>query len=182
MNYSAATDNIRAEQLLKSGSLSHAEIADTLQFLKKNGYNSATLQMITGYKDYTIRHYLRIAKKLSPLVKGFLKQKKITFSLARAIASLPEVNQEEEARTAIMRGTSVHRFRASIGKEESFCNEDNKRYFQNLSNVISEQIGFMVSISLDNSNSKAGKISIRYADYQDFDAICDRLRVDLSEL
>jgi len=182
MDYCVATDKIDAERLLKGGLLSHAEVADTLLFLRKGGYSPARLQSITGNKDYTVRHYLRISKKLSPLIKKFLHQEKISFSLARAIASLPENRQEEEARKAIMRGISVHRFRASIGEDGAFCNEDTERYFQHLTNVIAEQIGFMVSISPDKNNSKAGTISIRYADLGDFDSICDRLRVNLSEL
>ncbi|MFC1337317.1 MAG: hypothetical protein G8D89_20920 [gamma proteobacterium symbiont of Clathrolucina costata] len=182
MNYCSAIDPIDAEMQLAKGGLSQAEIADTLQYLRSEGYRPAKLQKLTGFKDYTVRHYLRISKKLAPAVKDLLHRERITFSLARAIASLSPEEQEEEARKAVMSGTSVHRFRDKLSGDDKLCDEETRRYFERLAGIIAEQTGIIVSISPDNDNKQAGTISLRYTDLRDFDAICTRLRVDLSEI
>lgn len=181
-DYCASTEQGHAEKLLGSGNLSHAEIADTLRFLRESGHRPAQLQKITGYRDYTIRHYLRISKKLVPAVKDLLHKGLIKFSMARAIASLPSDIQEEEARKAIMAGTSVHRLRSKVKGDSAFCDAETKYYFERLATMISEQTGLFVSILPDKDNKHAGTMSIRYTDLRDFEAICARVQVDLLEL
>jgi len=182
MGYCTASDPVHAEMLITSGELSHAEIADTLQYLRENKYSPSMLQSLTGFKDYKVRHYLRVSKKLAGPVKELLHKKSITFSLARAIASLSPEEQEEEARKAIMVGTSVHRFRNKLSGEETFCDKDTERYLERVAVIIAEQTGFMVSLSQEKGNKQAGSITLRYTDLEDFDSICSRLRIDLSEL
>ncbi len=182
MNYCGATDPGEAERSLSSGALSHAQVADTLEFLRATGWRPAKLRELTGYRDYTIRHYLRIAKKLVPAVKALLHRNSISFSMARAIASLPAPDQEAQARNAMMTGTSVHRLRRRLSGDDAFCDEQTSRYFARLANMLSEQTGLVISIAPDKDNKRAGTVVLRYTDLQDFDSICARLNVDLSEL
>ncbi|MCG7883730.1 MAG: hypothetical protein AB2669_07190 [Candidatus Thiodiazotropha endolucinida] len=182
MDYCVAKDPEYAEELLMSGNLSHAEIADTLRFLREEGYKPAKLQKITGYRDYTIRHYLRISKKLVPPVKELLHKNRLKFSMARAIASLPPESQEDEARKALMTATSVHRLRSKLSGDDKFCDEETARYFERLSMKIAEQTGLVVEIKPDKDSKHSGTMSFRYTDLRDFDSICSWMRVDLSEL
>ncbi len=159
--------------------LSHAQIADTLYFLHQNAYSSKQLQSLTGYKDYTIRHYFRIAKKLVPAVKALLHEHKISFSLARTLVSLAPTAQEEQARQAIMHRISVHRLRRKLSDAEGVSDSDTHAYFERLADVIAQQTGLLVHISPDKTNKQAGKMILRYTDLQGFDAICTRLNLDL---
>jgi hypothetical protein len=182
MDYCVASQTDKAEFKLSTGELTHAEIADTLLYLREQGYSPNSLQKITGFKDYTIRHYLRISKKLSPPVKDLLHRDRIKFSLARTLASLPIEKQEAEAKKAIMTGISVHRFRDKLSGDEKFCDKETEQYFERLAMVIAEKTGFNLSITPDKNNKHAGNISLRYTDLRDFDSICSRMQVDLSDL
>lgn len=181
MDYCVSTDPECAEKLLMSGNLSHAEIADTLRYLRESGYKPERLQKITGFRDYTIRHYLRISKKLEPPVKELLHKNRLKFSMARAIASLPPDLQEEEARKVFMTAISVHRLRRKLSGDDKFCDEKTARYFERLSTMIAEQTGLVVEVIPDKENKYSGIMSFRYTDFRDFDSICSRMKVDLSE-
>lgn len=181
MEYCVAKDPEYAEELLISSNLSHAEIADTIRFLRESGYKPARLQKITGYRDYTIRHYLRLSRKLVVPVKTLLHKNIIKLSMARAIASMPPETQEEEVRNALMMATSVHRLRSKIAGDNKFIDEETARYFERLSTIIGEQTGLVVDIVPDRENKHSGTISFRYTDLRDFDSICSRMNVDLSE-
>jgi len=181
MDYCVAENIDDAKVLLERGGLSHSQIADTLLFLRKNGLNPTKLQQITGYRDYTVRHYQLISQKLVVGVKNLLHKKQITFAMARVIASLPQSEQEEQARKAIMTGTSVKQMRDKIRGEDRFCDEETKRYFERLAMIIGEQTGLVVTISPENNNKHAGIIQLRYTDLTDFDSVCSRLKVDLCE-
>jgi len=182
MDYCVEYETDKAERKLTSGALTHAETADTLRYLRERGYSPMTLQKLTGFKDYTIRHYLRISKKLTRPVKELLHNERITFSLARSVASLPTEKQEEAARRAIMMGVSVHRFRDQLLENEKFSDKETELYFQRLAMILQEKTGFNMSIVPDKFNKQAGTISVRYSDLRDFDSICSRMNVDLSDL
>lgn len=181
MEYCQAIDTEHAERLFGAGGLSHAEKADTLRFLREEGYSPTQLRKLTGLKDYTIRHYLRISKKLEPSVKDLLHKNRISFSMARAIASLPAEKQDNEARKAIMSGTSVQRLRGKLFGNDTFTDEKTQHHFERLASYISEQTGLSVTIVPDKDNKHAGVMHFRYTDMRDFDAMCERLKVNLDE-
>ncbi len=171
-----------AKLKLAEGDHSHAQIADTLLMLRENGYKTSRLQSITGYPDYKIRHYLRLAKKLNPSVMTLLHEAKIKFSLARAIASLPPDQQEEETRKILMLGTSVHRFRAKLNNNEFYLDRKTRDYFEKLEMNMSEQSGLMLSIKPNPRIRNSGEVVLQYTDLDGFDLICERLNMDLSQL
>lgn len=181
MNYCVDTNLENAEQSVINGGLSHAQIADTLAYLRENGYSPAKLQKISGCRDYTVRHYLRLSKKLIPAVKEMLHKKRISFSMARTIASLSEDEQEQEARKVLMYRTSVHRLRDKLSGSEKILDERTLRYYESLAELFRQQTGIVLNIIPDNHNKHAGTITMRYSDLRDFDAICTRLNVDLSD-
>lgn len=181
MDYVVSTDPAEVQQLISEGSLSHAQIADTLAHLRQQGYSPDRMVKIAGVKDYTVRQYYVISKKLVPPVKELLHKNRITFSHARSIAAQPVEDQEEIARRAIMTGMSVSKMRDKIGGNSNHCDEETLKYYERLRDAIAVQTGFILEITPDISNKHAGTMTIRYTDLRDFDAICDRLNVDLSE-
>lgn len=180
--YLVSTNQSKAEEMLRSKELSHAQIADTLLFLRKSGYAPAKLMDIMDCKDYTIRYYTGISKNLIDPVKALLHSEKLTFSHARAIAPLPPREQEEAARSALMHHTSVHAMRNKLKGRNESLDDDSAKYFERLADKLGQQTGLMLSIKPDTKNKHAGTMVLRYTDLRDFDAICSRLRVDLTEL
>lgn len=181
MDYLVSEDPVEAEEKIRAGGLSHAQIADTLTFLRQQGYKPDNLKQIADVKDYTVRQYYAISKKLVPPVKELLHKGRLTFSHARSIAGQPEHEQEELARKTIMSRMSVSKMRDKIGGNEKLCDEETLQYYGRLRDTIAIQTGFVLEITPDRNNKHAGTMSIRYTDLRDFDAICDRLKVDLSE-
>lgn len=182
MNYCNAQTKIEAESIIRSSDSSHAAIAEALLYLKLQGLPPAEMENISGLRGYTIRHYLRIAQKLTPNVKRMLHTNKLNFSMARTIASLPEDKQEEEARKALSAGTSVSKLRAKLNGDNMYSDEETARYFARLSETIAQQTGLNVMIVPQKGNTRAGTLSLRYTDLREFDAICAKLQVNLSEL
>lgn len=182
MDYCVSDQPDKAVAQLQSGELSHAQIADTLQFLKSTGYSTDQLARILASRGYMVRHYTRVSQKLDDTVKALLHKGSLSFSHARAIASLPAADQEEVARSTIASGRSVTRMRAKIdGKGQGDDDEEHVRYLDVLAQKLAEQTGLMLRITSDKHNRHAGTVLIRYTDLRDFDAICSRLNVDLSE-
>ena len=180
-NYCVSDNPAHAVAQLQSGTLSHAQIADTLHFLKTSGYSTDQLASIMACKDYVIRHYTRVAQKLDDEVKRLLHRDSLSFAHARTIASLPPSDQEDLARSAIASGISVAKMRKRLDEEGQGDDEDFIKYFDRLSGKLAEQTGLMLSVKPDRQNRHAGTVLIRYTDLRDFDAICSRLDVDLSE-
>lgn len=181
MSYCNAQSKPEAEAIVRS-SKSHVAIAEALLYLKLQGLAPAELEAISGFKDYTIRHYLRIAQKLAPSVKRLLHSNMLTFSMARTIASLPTEKQEEEARRTLYTRTSVHKLRARLNANNVYSDDETARYFARLADTIALQSGLNVTIVPQKDNSHAGILTLRYTDLREFDAICAKLGVDLSEL
>ena len=170
-----------AAALLKGQGGTHAEIADTLLLLKKSGYKPGQLRALTGLKDYQVRHYLLIAKKLIPAVKALLHEGKIKYSLARAIASVAPEQQEEVARKAIMSRTSVHRLRAELNAGQAFSNQAEREYFEKIAINMSEQTGLLVTIAPSPVKRNSGNVLLHYSTLEDFDTICERLGIDTEQ-
>lgn len=182
--HALSQNQVEAELLLEDSDVAktHAQIADTLAFLKSKNVPPAQLQSITGFKPHTVRHYIRIANKLVAPVMKLLHEGKLTFSMARAIASFPGDTQEEQARSVIQKKTSVSRFRA-MNKEDSLFTDDSvRKHYERVARLISEQTGLDVEILPDLNNNRNGEFKIRYVGHDSFDAVCSQLGGDLSDL
>lgn len=140
--------------------------------LLEHGIDTATIATKTKIPGYMIRHYARITRKLVPEVMELFSQRKISFSLARAIASLPPKQQEKSARDSIAKKISVHKFRANTSG-----NQDKQlvRDLERMSDRFSEITGLQITIKADTNNPKAGNWIIRYESLDMFDTITEKL-------
>ena len=139
--------------------------------LLDEGFRPAEIARQAGLKDYTVRHLARLHTKLNESVKDLFLSRKITFSLARAIAGLPARQQESAARKAMSQHVSVQSFRNSLKQ-----NDDAKlvREMERLSERLSAMTGLEISIQPDKRNAQAGNCVIRYADLTMFDVIVEK--------
>jgi hypothetical protein len=169
--------NKQAEKLLikLSASLS---LGDQLELLERlivdEQVSTSTIQAAVGWKDYHIRHLVRLINKLCPEVRYLISQNKVTFSLARALASLPESKQEDAVRTAISRKISVHDFRKKLSKS---TNTKLVKDLARQADIFSGQTGLDIEIVPKKNNDYAGSWIIHYHDLDMFDTIKKRLRV-----
>lgn len=140
--------------------------------LVDEGFSTATIAHESKLADYLVRHYARVHRKLVPECRQLFDQGKLTFSLARAIASLPPRQQEKSARDSIAKKISVHQFRANSGG-----NTDKQlvRDLERLADQYSELTGLHIVIMPDTHNPKAGSWVIRYESLDMFDAITEKL-------
>lgn len=124
-----------------------------------------------GLKDYTVRHHARLHAKLNESVKDLFLSRKISFSLARAIAGLPARQQESAARKAMSQHVSVQSFRNSLKQHD-----DAKlvREMERLSERLSAVTGLEIHVQPDKANAQAGNCVIRYADLDIFDVIVEK--------
>lgn len=162
--------------------LSVAQLADICAFLRDEGVAAAVLRRTLGRRDYEIRHLVRVGRRLHPALKPLLHRGQLSLGHARAIAGHPAERQEEIGRDAVRRKLSVRALedrRRSAGKQLS---EDDRAYYERLSALVSEQLRHPVSIAPDPADKYAGNLTIRYNGLADFDAVCSRLGIDLSEL
>ncbi len=140
--------------------------------LLDQGVDTATIASNSKIPGYMIRHYARITRKLVPEVMGLFEQRKISFSLARAIASLPAKQQEKSARDSIAKRISVHQFRVrNSGNQDKQLVRDLER----MADRFSELCGLQIHIKADTHNPKAGNWIIRYENLDMFDAISEKL-------
>lgn len=130
--------------------------------------------LIAKYTQLTapqIRHYHRVARKLHPDVMQLLDEGKISFSLARALASLAPSKQERAARDALARGISVATFRSKLKDNDDYAL---RRELERLSQHCSDMSGLDIHIKADKNNAKAGYWMIRYSDLDMFDSIVNK--------
>jgi hypothetical protein len=95
---------------------------------------------------------------------------------------LPSSQQENEARTALMMHTSVHKLRRKLADKEAYCDEQTRRYFNRLADIMTEQTGILTKIKPNKNNKHAGEVTLRYSSLSEFEGICQRMRIDLSEV
>lgn len=140
--------------------------------LLDEGLKAAEISKKSNLQDYTVRHHARLHRKLIQSVKDLFLSEKITFSLARAIAGLPEKQQEAAARKALAKHTSVQAFRSALQQ-----NDDKQlvRELERLSDQLSSLSGLDIQIAADKGNSHAGRWIIRYTDLSMFDTISEKI-------
>ncbi len=143
-----------------------------IETLKELNVSNKIIEKETGIHDYQIRHYRRVYRKLEASVMALFEREQISYSMAKAIASLPQKEQEKAARTAIAKKISVHQFRGSRN-----TNPDKKLAVDlaRLADRYSEVSGFAIKITADVANSKAGVWIVSYHDLDMFDAIAEKL-------
>lgn len=139
--------------------------------LINEGLRPSEIARQAGLKDYTVRHLARLHAKLNESVKELLLSRKISFSLARAIAGLPSKQQESAARKAIAKHVSVQSFRKSLKENDD---AGLLREMERLSEKLSQLSGLDIKIQPDKHNAQAGVWVVRYADLTMFDVICER--------
>lgn len=155
-----ATANSASEKVSLIGQLHDMEVSNR------------QIQKATKIPDYQIRHYLRVHQKLTPEVMKLFRTGKISFSLARAIASLAPAKQEKTARDAIAKRMSVNKLRQKMkGNSDRQLTAELER----LSDQYSALSGLDITIKADTNNPKAGTWAIRYTDLDMFDVIADAL-------
>src|SRR5690606_6605224 len=81
--------------------------------LVDDGVSCVAIARQTDLPDYRVRHLARLHHKLNGEVRVLFLQGKLSFSMARAIAGLPDKQQENAARKTIAKKTSVQSFRLS---------------------------------------------------------------------
>jgi ParB-like chromosome segregation protein Spo0J len=142
-----------------------------------DGLRPVEIARQAGLKDYTVRHHARLHAKLNESVKDLFLSRKISFSLARAIAGLPSRQQEPAARKAMSRHVSVQSFRNSLRQHD-----DAKlmREMERLSDRLSTVTGLEITMQPDKTNAQAGNCVIRYADLVMFDVIVEKLTGECS--
>lgn len=157
------------DQLLSCAS--NGQRARLMKELVSLGVKTAVIAKRLDIADYQVRHFVRVARRLVPEVMQLLDNDKISMSLARAIASLPDAQQENAARNALAKRTSVSRFRAEV-----FVNSDQRLVtdLERLADTYSEQSGFALQIKPDRDNSNSGSWIIRYHSLDDFDELTRR--------
>ena len=156
---------------LKSTQEHHARIV-IIEKLKERNVSNKVIAKESGIRDYQLRHYERVSRELDPPVMALLENGSITYSLAKAIASLPKPEQEKATRSAIAKKISVHKFRESRNiNSDRRLNVDLER----LADSYSEISGFDIKIKADVANSKAGVWIVSYHDLDMFDAIVGKL-------
>lgn len=153
-------------------SSSMTEQYELVSELLEEGLKCASIANQCGLADYQIRHMARLHRKLSAPVKELFLQGKLSFSLARAIAGLPEKLQENAARRAIAKHTSVHAFRLELQKN---TDKEITQHLERLSEQASVLSGLDIKIVADKHNSRAGSWIVRYTDLTMFDTIVEIL-------
>lgn len=134
--------------------------------------NRNAILEVTKWQDYYFRHMVRLIHKLVPEVRYLIGQDKINFSMARAIASLPNAKQEDAARSAIAKMTSVHQFRLSL---KSNNNSKLIQQLNRLSDLYSARTGLDINIVADKNCDISGSWIIRYHDLDMFDVITEKI-------
>lgn len=168
---------LRAQKLLKQlgeqfESRDFYTMSQIVGELVDDGFKCSTIAKETNIPDYQIRHLDRIYRRLVPEVSYLLKTGKITFSMARTIASMETKSQERLARESIAKHISVHQFRATkMGNPDRRLIKD----LEKLGDQYSEITGLDIKIKPDTRNANAGNWIIHYHDLDMFDTIAEKL-------
>lgn len=182
--YCNALDADEAIVSLRHGasSFSPAELADTCAFLRDCGVAArvgcAALQCINS--EYS--HWVYVGRHLHVDVKPLLHAQKITMGHARAIARVDADKQLQMAQDTIRLGRSVRDLEFLVRGADPRLSAEEMAYYERLAENISERIGHQFQVKPDTDNKQAGYVTIRYESLEMFEAVCDRLQIDLDEI
>ncbi len=156
-------------------------IAAALSLFHANsaGATCAALAREHNMAAYKVRHLVRIARKLhSETLELCQRNQRLSYGHARVLASIDMPQQVDAARTTVAKHWSVRQLERYTRNEPE---SSDSSYYERLSESLSEQMGRPLAITPDKATPTAGSINIRYFDLDDFDTICSRIGVDLSE-
>jgi hypothetical protein len=182
--YCNALDADEAIVSLRHGasSFSPAELADTCAFLRDCGVlarvGCAALQCTNS--EYS--HWVYVGRHLHTDVKHLLHAQKITMGHARAIARVDANKQLATAQDAIRFKRSVRDLEFLVRGADPRLSAEEIAYYDRLADNISERIGHEFKVNPDADNKRAGYVTIRYESLEMFEAVCERLQIDLAEI
>ena len=130
---------------------------------------------------FDLSHYQRLSNRLIDISRYLIEKNHLSEGHAKAIGRLKGEAQETLARTIIQKRLSVRQAEAEAkamlaGKSGT---QDSK-YYEQLSETISEQLGHPTKI-LPSKSNQGGEIVIRYFDLDDFENTLERLKVRLNQ-
>jgi ParB-like chromosome segregation protein Spo0J len=153
--------------------------AERLTSLSKQGWSSASLAKELGLTDAMVRHHVRIADKLHDDVKELCTEGKLKLGHARVIASFPYAEQCELADRVIKQSMSVRQLENLRKHGELRDDDPDAKYYLQLAQDLSDQLGHPLSISPNRTQPGSGFIRIQYFDLDDFDTVCKRIGLEI---
>lgn len=157
-----------AESILLNRQSSCIDRSSAMVYLKEKRGEQYIIDNL-GYSASTVRHHQRVHKGLSSHVQQLFRRNpsRLTFSHAKAICGLSEIEQKNTAEDVLARKI---RSRA-LEKREIEGERSNDKYYADLSETLSTNIGHPVEIIQDKTKQNKGKICIQYFDLNDFEAV-----------
>jgi hypothetical protein len=182
--YCSALDADEGIQMLsnRERQLTPAQLVDLCAFVRDQGVRVAHLCQVLDCKNYQVSHWVRIGRRLHPEVKDLLHRGRISLGHCRVIANLPLVAQIEVARQAIVKKASVRDLEKQQSGTDTRLQAADIQYYARLSERMSEVIGHPIAIQPSADDKNSGVMSITYSDQDMFEAICDRLRINLQDI
>ena len=150
----------------------------------EEGVDSNAIGQRVGLSASTIRHWARLSRKLAPPMLERLRRPVHSVSMGhlKALAALPYPMQLTLLERCIAHRLSVRRLETLAQTAGAFADRDEETHYAHLSDQMSLKLGFDVMIRPERGKRGAGKITIPFHSLDDFDALCSRLGVDLSDL
>ncbi|KEQ11330.1 hypothetical protein GZ77_25950 [Endozoicomonas montiporae] len=176
-------DEQEAIEFLRAGQGNIIQQSEAVAFSQDEGIKLSHLAIELGKPDYAVRQMSRVGRCLIKPVKEMVLNPRIRlgFHHARVIAGYEAGEQEAIAREAIVRRKSVRDLEADKRGFDKRLDKQTERFYQQLSDKFFMATGLNITIVPDNDNKHAGQVMLRYKDLAEFDAIADRLNIDLSE-
>lgn len=135
-----------------------------------------------GLNRYDLSHLRRLSRNLTPVSRGLLQANDLSEGHARALCRLRGKQQEEMLRNALRFNWSVRKLEGRV--KALLANREpppDASYYEQLAARIANAIGHPVKVCASKTNPSKGEITITYLGLDAFDAIMQRMRVDLSE-
>jgi hypothetical protein len=153
-------------------------------WLIDEGLDSATIGRRIGQSASTVRHWSRLLHKLSAPVLERLTRPLQFLSIGhlKAIAALPAAQQLLWLERCLAHHYSVRRLETLVQNTAGMADPSDETHYARLSEHLSLQLGFETVVRPSRGRRGAGKVTLSFQTLNEFDALCTRLRVDLSDL
>ncbi len=153
----------------------YLDVAHQLRAAVDLGSNATHLAGQLTMSASQVRHYVRLDKNLSAATKALCrKTDQLTMGHARVLATLPKDKQMAVARNVLAKGWSVRYLERYVRAPSP---PEDRVYYEQLSETLSEQLGHPLSIRPDSNVPQNGEITLRYFGFDDFDAICSKMGI-----
>ena len=176
-------DAEEAIDYLKSGGGNVIQQSEAVAFAQDEGVKLARLGKELGKPDYLMRQMARVGRSLVKPVKEMVLNDRVHlgFAHARVIAGYDQAEQEEIGREAIFRKKSVRDLETDRRGFDKRLDKKTERLYQQLTDRFFLATGLNVQIVPDGNDKNSGQVMLRYKDLTEFDAIADKLGIDLSD-